>query len=187
MRVRAATSIALVAGLSACRGVPVNLATPRPLEVDVTLRVDIHQHRVEAAGQVQTAAPAEEADTADEEIRRRARMREIQEFKNSRLVGENRKGLLSIVELPPGEYGKRVEQTVAAENADRTALMRAEAKARRVPLATIEAEQAAQWRERAFPGEWIEERQPDGTWRWVQTRAEVPPPAAVETPAAGPR
>jgi len=61
--------------------------------------------------------------------------------------------------------------------------MRTEAKARRLPLAKVEAEQAAQWRDQAFPGEWMEEQHADGTWRWVQKRSEAPPPAALETPA----
>src|SRR4029453_13378623 len=99
------------------------------------------------------------------------RMGQIQSFKNSRIVGENRNGLLSIMRLPQGEYGKQVQQAVAAENADRTTLMKAEETERRVPLAMVEAEQAAEWRQRAFGGEWIEEQQPDGTWRWVQKAA----------------
>jgi uncharacterized protein YdbL (DUF1318 family) len=107
-------------------------------------------------------------------------MGEIQTFKNSRLVGENRTGRLSIIELPSGDHGARVEAAVNAENADRTTLMKAEAAARRVPLATVEAEQAQQWRDRAFPGEWVEAQQADGTWRWVQKRADGDPAAAIE-------
>ena len=38
---------------------------------------------------------------------------------------------------------------------------------RRARMAEIETEQANLWRERAFPGEWIE-TQVDGTWRWEQ-------------------
>ena len=93
---------------------------------------------------------------------------------------------------PPGEYGDYVRRTVEAENADRLALMKQLAAERRVPLpqveaenadrlalmkqlaaerrvpmAEIETEQANLWRERAFPGEWIE-TQVDGTWRWEQ-------------------
>lgn len=175
-------ALAPLLGLLGCSGIPVSVGTPRPLEVDLTLRVDIFQHRVETAAGAEAAAPAADADTSDEETRRRARMGQIQSFKNSRIVGENRTGLLSIIRLPPGAYGKEVEQTVAAENADRTALMRAEAAARRVPLATVEQEQAAQWRDRAFPGEWIEVQQTDKTWTWVQKQGEAPPPVTVEPP-----
>ena len=178
-------ALALVCLLAGC-GVPVNVRTPNPLQVDVTMRVDIVQRKVETAGDAQTAAPTNDAGTSDEETRRRGRMGQIQTFKNSRLVAENRDGLLTIMRLPPGEYGKQVEQAVAAENADRTALMRVEAQKRRVPLATVQAEQAAEWRERAFPGEWIEEQQPDKTWRFVQKRAGTPS-AALELPPAGAR
>ena len=138
----------------------------RSLAVDLTLRVDIYQH---APG----AAPAEEAAPGSAEERRRARMAEIQSLKNSRLVGESHLGLLGVRELPPGEYGRYVTRTVEEENADRTRLMRELAAARREPLARVEEEQARLWRERAFPGEWIEDKGADGTWRWVQKGAEV--------------
>jgi uncharacterized protein len=179
-------TLALVCLCAGCGGFPVTVQTPKPIEVDVRMKVEIYQQKVETAPDEQTPAPTSEAGTSDEEVRRRERMGQIQTFKNSRLVGENHNGLLSIIRLPPGEYGKQVEQTVAAENTDRTVLMKAEAEKRRVPLATVEAEQAAQWRERAFPGEWIEEQQPDKTWRFVQKRAEAPP-AALEPPATGAR
>src|SRR4030095_275340 len=71
-------------------------------------------------------------------------------------------------QAPPGEYGDYVRRTLEAENADRLSLMKQLAAERRVPMADIEAEQAALWRERAFPGEWIEAQGTDGTWRWEQ-------------------
>jgi uncharacterized protein len=159
------TLVGLVAiGAAACAGPTVNIATREPLTVDMTLRVDIYQHASE------TAAAAE----GTPEERRRARMTEIQTLKNSRLVGETHLGLLAIRELPPGEYGRYVTRTVEAENADRTALMRAMAETQRQPLAQVETEQARLWRERAFAGEWIEEQGPDGEWRWVQKAAAGP-------------
>jgi uncharacterized protein YdbL (DUF1318 family) len=187
MRCRLGTLAASVALLAGCRAVPVHITTPEPLQVDVTVRMDIFQHKVQAAEDATTSAPTSDTGTSDEETRRRERMGQIQSFKNSRLVGENRNGLLTIIRLPPGEYGRQVEQVVAAENADRTELMRTQAAARRVPVATIEAEQAAQWRDRAFPGEWIEEQQADKTWRWAQKRAAETPSAAVEIPGQGAR
>jgi hypothetical protein len=173
---RLACLVLLAAGCSPS----VNLSTQKPLEVDVTLRVDIYQHRV--AGDEATAA---DGSTGDVETKRRTRMSEIQTLKNSRLVGENRFGLLTIRELPSGRYGEYVTTTVTAENGDRTALMRTMAADRRRPLAEIEAEQAKLWRERAFPGEWIEVQGPDGTWQWAQQRAGdaavdvVPPPPSI--------
>jgi uncharacterized protein YdbL (DUF1318 family) len=171
MRPQWPARLALAAMLAGCRGVPVNVATPRPLEVDVTLRVDIFQHAgaqpADAAADGASTAPG----TADEATRRRSRMAQIQSLKNSRLVGEDHTGRLQIIERPPGNYGRYVEETVAAENADRDTLMRAEAATRRVSLATVESERARQWRERSFPGEWVEERRSNGTWRWVQKSA----------------
>ena len=138
----------------------VRVATPEPLKVDVDMRVDIYQHTT-------GDAPAEGPD-AEAQQRRRARMAEIQNLKNARIVGENRHGLLSLIEAPPGEYGDYVRRTIEAENADRLALAKQLAAERRVPLAQIEAEQAALWRERAFSGERIEMQGADGTWRWEQ-------------------
>ena len=151
--------VALLPVLAACSPT-VRVATPEPLKVDVDMRVDIYQHAT-------SDAPAEgpEAEVQD---RRRARMAEIQNVKNARIVGENRHGLLSVIQAPPGEYGDYVRRTLEAENADRLALMKQLAAERRVPMAQIETEQATLWRERAFPGEWIETQGTDGTWRWEQ-------------------
>jgi uncharacterized protein YdbL (DUF1318 family) len=186
MRGRLGALAPLLWAIAGCSGFPVNVTTPQPLQVDVTLRVDIFQHKTEGVQEAEAAAPAADAGTSDDEVRRRARMGEIQTAKNSRLVGENRYGLLTVLRLPAGEYGERVEALVAAENADRSALMKAAAVSRRVPLATVEAEEAAEWRARAFPGEWIEEQNADKTWRWTQKQASTPQPATVEAPAPAP-
>jgi uncharacterized protein YdbL (DUF1318 family) len=150
---------ALVPLVAACSPT-VRVATPEPLKVDVSMRVDIYQH---AGGDTPAEGPEAEAES-----RRRARMAEIQNVKNARVVGEARSGLLAIVQAPSGEYGDYVRRLVEAENADRLALMKALAAERRVPLAQIQTEEAAFWREHAFAGEWIEAEAPDGTWRWVQ-------------------
>ena len=145
--------------LAACNPT-VHVATSEPLKVDVSMRIDIYQH---ATGDAPAEGPEAEAQT-----RRRARMAEIQNLKNSRIVGEDRHGLIAIVQAPLGEYGDYVRRTSEAENADRLALMKQLAAERRVPLSQIEAEQATLWRERGFPGEWTEVEAPDGTWRWEQ-------------------
>jgi len=169
--------------LGACSGFPIHISTPKPIEVNVSMRVDIFQ-RATQQGDATAEKPAEPEDTSKSalESRRRDRMAEIQRCKNSRIVGENHYGLLSIREPPPGPYGERVKQLVEAENADRSALMKSLAAEHRVALSRIETDQAELWRERAFPGEWIEMQQPDGTWQWVQKRAEEPPSAAPTPP-----
>lgn len=151
--------VALLPVLAGCSPT-VRVATPEPLKVDVDMRVDIYQHAA-------SDAPAEGPD-AEAQDRRRTRMAEIQNLKNARIVGENRHGLLSLIQDTPGEYGDYVRRTIEAENADRLTLMKQLAAERRVPLAQIEAEQATLWRERAFPGEWVEVETPDGTWQWQQ-------------------
>lgn len=187
MAIRLAACAPLLWLVAGCGGVPINLRTSQPLQVDVTMQVNIYQQKTQAVGDTETAAPTSDTATSDDELRRRQRMGEIQTAKNSRLVGENRDGLLSVIRLPPGEYGKRVEALAAAENADRRALMQAEAMSRRIPLATVQAEQAAEWRARAFPGEWVEEQQADKTWRWAQKQSSGPAPATLEAPAPAPR
>jgi uncharacterized protein YdbL (DUF1318 family) len=169
---RAAAGLTLVMLLGGCGGFPVHISTPQPLEVNVTMRVDIFQHARQTADETGETPAAPEASAKETiESRRRDRMAEIQRFKNSRLVGENRYGLLTIREAPAGPYGQRVQETVEAENADRKALMKTLAAEQHVAQSRIEADQAALWRERAFPGEWIEQQQADGTWQWVQKRS----------------
>jgi uncharacterized protein YdbL (DUF1318 family) len=169
---RAASALALVMLLGGCGGFPVHVSTPEPLKVDITMRVDIVQRSRQTADTGEKAPePEPQANVGGAiESRRRDRMAEIQRFKNSRLVGENHYGLLTIREAPAGPYGQRVKETVDAENADRKALMKTLAAEDHVAQSRIEADQAQLWRERAFPGEWIEQQQPDGTWKWVQKR-----------------
>ena len=171
---RAASALALVVLLGGCGGFPVHVSTPEPLKVDITMRVDIFQHARRTADDTGEKPAEPEPQTSTEgaiESRRRDRMAEIQRFKNSRLVGENHYGLLTILETPGGPYGQRLKETVDAENADREALMKALAAEHHVAQSRIEADQGALWRARAFPGEWIEQQQSDGTWKWVQKRA----------------
>ena len=97
-------------------------------------------------------------------------MGDIQTFKNSRLVGEGRDGLLSVLSRPEGSYGAYVEKTVVEENSDRVVVMRQLGVERKLPLADVQAQQGELWRKRSFSGEWIEVPQDNNTWRWVQKR-----------------
>ena len=94
----------------------VNVNTPQPIKVDLTMDVNVYQHGTATEKEGAEAA----ADFRAAMDRRRDRMTEIQELKNNRLVGENRSGALSIKNRPAGEYGDYVEKTVEAENLDRT-------------------------------------------------------------------
>lgn len=164
---RTAALIAVALAPAACRLPTVNVGTPEPIKIDpveIRMRVDVYQH--------DGAPPTEDEqqrDAAAAVDRQRNRMAEIQELKNNRFVGENHRGLLTIRDLPGGDYGDYVKKTVEAENEDRLFLMRAEARRRDALLSEIQEEQ---WRARvrdSFKGEWIEVAgEQDGTYDWVR-------------------
>lgn len=168
--------LVVVLGAIACSLPPVKVETPKPIEIDINMRVDIYQHDPKTADPMDGSATGTAA--AGIESRRRARMAEIQTLKNSRLVGEDHEGLLSVRDLPPGEYGDYVKKTVEAENADRNALMQAMAAKGQEPIDQVRKNIADLWRERSFPGEWIQVQGADGAWNWVQKAAEEKPKAA---------
>jgi len=149
-----------------CKAPTVNLSTPDPIVVDINMRVDIY----ERGGGSSAAKPSPSADVPAADARRRSRMGDVQTFKNSRLVGEGRDGLLVVLSRPEGSYGAYVERIVAEENADRLLVMRQLAAERKLSLADVQAQQGELWRNRSFSGEWIEVQQDNNTWRWVQKR-----------------
>jgi hypothetical protein len=148
--------------LAACKTPTVHLATPEPVKVDITMRLDVYQHGNEPE---KTDAPAMSNDPAKDRMNRLA---DIQTFKNSRLVGENASALLSIRVDTPGDYGDYIRKTVEAENADRMALMKSQATREKVPLPRIQKTQADLARKMAFKGEWIEIEKDNGTLEWIQ-------------------
>ena len=162
MWIRALLALAIVG----CSLPPIKVETPEPLAVDINMRVDIYQHDGGAKDALRQAIPGESLGAIEK--RRRDRMEEIQTLKNNRLVGEDHEGLLALRNAPPGKYGRYVRETVRAENADRTAEMKAKADEEKKPLADVQKSLADLWRERAFPGEWIEVQASDGSWTWVQ-------------------
>ncbi len=127
------------------------------------MRLDVYQYTSTTNS---TTAPAPKAQ-GDAESRRRNRMADIQDFKNNRLVGEGHDGLLVIRELPEGEYGQYVKKTVDAENEDRMTQMKKTAEEKKTSLSEIQSQTAEVWRKSAFKGEFIEEQQPDGSWKLV--------------------
>lgn len=161
--------LAIVMVSAGCSGPTVNLSTPDPIVVDINMRVDIYERSsgAKVAGKEKVAGPA---DVPAADARRRSRMGEIQSFKNSRIVGENREGLLVVIERPEGAYGRYVEKTVAEENADRLVMMGELAAERNLPIEEIQAQQGELWRNRSFNGEWVEVLQDNNSWRWVQKR-----------------
>jgi uncharacterized protein YdbL (DUF1318 family) len=151
--------------LAGCKAPTVNLSTPDPIKVDINMRVDVYER---GGGSAPPKPPAPSADLPSVDARRRARMGDVQNFKNSRLVGENRQGLLAVRDQPEGAYGRYVEKTVAEENADRMVVMRQLAAERNMSLEDIQAQQGELWRNRSFSGEWIEVSVGPDAWTWSQ-------------------
>lgn len=149
-----------------CKGPTVNLSTPEPIVVDINMRVDVY----ERGGGSAAAKPSPASDLPAADARRRSRMGDIQTFKNSRLVGEGRDGLLYVLSRPEGSYGTYVDTTTAEENADRLVVMKQLASERRMVLADVQTQQGELWRNRSFSGEWVEAPQDNNTWRWIQKR-----------------
>lgn len=150
--------------LTACTAPTVNLATSEPIKVDISMRLDVYQHNKDLP-----KAPGQAVPAVDPESTRRNRMADIQKFKNSQLVGENRDGLIEIREKNiPGDYGDYVRKTVAAENEDRMTLMKAASEREKIPLPDVQHKQATLWQNRSFKNEWIEVQKPEGAWVWIQ-------------------
>ena len=149
-----------------CQGPTVSLSTPEPIVVDVNMRVDIY----ERGGGSAAAKPSSATDLPAADARRRSRMGDIQTFKNSRLIGEGRDGLLYVLSRPEGSYGEYVDKMVAEENGDRIVVMRQLAVERKMSLTDVQTQQGELWRNRSFSGEWVEVPQDNNTWRWVQKR-----------------
>lgn len=160
---RIISTVAALVLVGGCSAPTVNLSTAEPIKVDISMRLDVYQHSKEAAARKSAGPDA----SADPEARRRNRMADIQNFKNSRLVGEGRDGLLSIRVDAAGDTGDYLRKTVAAENEDRMSLMKALSDKEKRNLSDIQAEQAALWQKRSFEGELIEVATPAGTFEWI--------------------
>jgi uncharacterized protein YdbL (DUF1318 family) len=134
----------------------VNLATPNPVKVDVAVRLDVYQKT--APGKVK-----DEQSSLQIAANRRLRTGEIQQLKNDRLVGEDRDGYLDLrKQTTDPKYLAYAKGVVDAENADRAFLYLANAQTQSKPQELVERDYAQLWRDRAFPGEWVQKE--DGTW-----------------------
>lgn len=138
----------------------VNIGTPEPVKIDVNMRADIYTHD---GKEPQAAATANSGKPTPAQARYNRRA-EIQDLKNNRIIGEGNDAMLSIRELPADEkYAEYVKQTVAAENADRSAEFKTKAEELKKPLDIYIKDTANTYTRAAFPGEWIQES--DGTWK----------------------
>lgn len=175
--------LACVAAFTGCKTLPeVPITTPEPLEVNLNMRLDIYQYRGDEPRDKEATKNASEASQ-----RMRNRMQEIQTLKNNQLVGEDHRGLLLIREVPEGEWGVQVKKAVAAENADRTLLMRQKAKESNRALHEEEAEQWRLRTQQANTGEWIEvPGSSPGSFHWKRAGTADASPATNTTPLSTP-
>jgi len=163
----ALAAAAAACALAGCKTPSINLTTAQPIKVNIDMRLDVYQHTAEGTGQASPLATPKPTDAASA-TRKKDREADIQVFKNSGAVGEGHDALLVILTAPEGSDGDELRHVVAAENAARLSEMKAAASKQKVPLTEVQSTQAELWRNRAFKGEWFEEKQADGSYRWVQ-------------------
>ena len=150
------TTLAPIAAatLAGCTLPTIDVGTKEPIKIDpveIKIDVNVYQHSGDAP-----AAEEQEKEQAAVIERLRNRMAEIQTLKSNLAVGENHLGLLVVRDIPAGYEANYVKDTVDAENADRRAMMLADARRRKVQMKIVQTEQ---WQSRindAFEGEWIE-------------------------------
>jgi hypothetical protein len=162
-----ALAAAITLALSSCKAFDINVGTKEPIKldpikVDLTMRVDVYQYTGASKEEKQAVKNVGHAVE-----RQRNRMAEIQTLKNSRFVGENHMGLLTIRNHPAGTHGEYVEKTVEEENADRSFLMADKANVSGVELASIRNQQWEVRTQDAYEGELIEvPGTTPGSYRW---------------------
>lgn len=156
--------------LTGCKQLPeVPITTPKPLEVNLNMRLDIYQYRGDEPVDKEAAKGVAEATQ-----RMRNRMAEIQTYKNNQLLGEDHRGLLQVREVPSGDWGVQMKKDVAAENEDRMLIMRNKAREANRPLHEVEAEQWRLRAQQANRGEWIEvPEESTGSFQWKRAGDET--------------
>ena len=148
-----------------CKGFNVNLETPEPIKIDISMKVQVEK--------VDDFLIGEEVPMNLQAVRERLdnRAEEIQTLKNSRIVGESHEGLLDVRSPPAGDYGEYVEKTVKEENVDRLFLMAYDADENGEALEVVKRREGEQRASASFEGEWIEvEGNQPGVYRWIKKK-----------------
>lgn len=134
----------------------IKIATPDPVKIDVNMKVDVY---TKSDPKKQKA----DDDQMQAAIDRRNQMAEVQTLKNDRVIGETRDGYLSIRKLPEDpKYAEFAKKIVSEENDDRAVIYLASAQRDGKPMEMVQRDYAQLWRDRSYPGEWIQKD--DGTW-----------------------
>lgn len=183
-----AAGVGFSMALSGCNSFKVDVNSPEPIKVDVSMRLDVYQYKGDEPGKPDAAQVSYEEAVE----RQRNRMAEIQRLKDNRFAAEDHRGLLHLRQKPAGDWGEYVERTVNAENEDRTLLMRKVAKDSNKALHEVQAEQWKLRTDKAYQGEWIEvPGDKPNTYKWIQSdgprvkkaASAVPDPITPGTPA----
>lgn len=145
--------VALVA-IFGCVKTKVEVATPKPVKIDINMRVDIYQHVVKDVDDIEDqiyggqerqlnylfALPSVYAAEYPEEVtlaiqRRRARAETIEGYFQSGYIGEDREALLQLIEgNVPSDIRAEVADVIAQENSDRETIYEATAVKNGVPV-----------------------------------------------------
>lgn len=153
----------------------VNVNAPDPIKIDMSMDVHVYNH----GGAVVKKTVSKDQEAADYKAvieRRRNRMADIQTMKDDRIIGENHKGLLSVLISEgdtrnwPLEY---VETTVGEENSDRSYLVAYEAEQKGKTISEIQRIQWTHQQRKSHPGEWIEVIDPNAPdiYVWIQKQS----------------
>lgn len=128
----------------------IKVSTPDPVKIDVNMKVDVYtksdpKKQKEDTNQMQAA------------IARRNRMAEVQSLKNDRVIGEDREGYLEVRQKPAdAKYAEYAQKIVDGENNDRAVIYLANAQSQGKPMEMVQREYSKLWRERSYPGEWLQ-------------------------------
>lgn len=171
-------AVAAALSLSACATVTVKQEKP----IEINVRVDLYEHAEQVVDDLITPLPKKEkpksaaepaggpqlvtaqsqggAERSLEEIKNaiRGRAEGVRALKSAGAIGEKNDGYIAVVDA---SKGKKAAGVVAAENADRKDLYKADAAGQGKSLAEVERAYASVWRKKAQPGDWIEQ---DGKW-----------------------
>jgi uncharacterized protein len=141
--------------LTACSPT-IKVSTPEAVKLDVKMTVDVYSKS-------DPRARKDEDEQMQAAITRRNQQSEIQTLKNDRVAGENREGYLALHQPPADpKYLEYARKLISSENNSRAVIYLAAAQREGKPMEMLQHDYAQLWRDRSFPGEWIQKD--DGTW-----------------------
>ncbi len=173
----------------------------KPIEINVNVRIDIYNHVAAVEEDIYGDYLGDSEEKEEEGVppdsgsllrnlfmrsaygatdsdrykaakdRRKARAGDVIRYKKEGSIGENHKGLVSLIESDKvksdSDYADKVKKLVKEENADRETMFETDARKRGVPVDILRQETARFWRDHSKKGAWIEVKK-GGKWVWKQ-------------------